>query len=140
MKKSLLIIALVSFTAAAAFGYYMFNKPHQSILSETPAFSSEASALVSEYEADENASNAKYLGKVIEVTGTVSDKSTDNQGVLNITLQGGDLAGIGCQFDKKNQADAIAMKSGDKVKVKGICTGILMDVVLVDCVISTNAE
>ncbi|HNP48052.1 MAG TPA: hypothetical protein PKL85_04400 [Bacteroidia bacterium] len=138
--KRIILTASIFLTAAVAFGYYLFNKPHGSIIDETPIFSSKAVGLVDEYEADENSANTKYLGKVIEVEGTVSDKSMDEKGVLNITLKGGDLAGIGCQFDKNFQTDAMGFKNGDQVKIKGICTGILMDVVLVDCVISDNSN
>ncbi|HRH65097.1 MAG TPA: hypothetical protein PLU53_02250 [Bacteroidia bacterium] len=139
MKKILLTTSIV-LTAAAAFGYYLFNKPHGSIVDDAPVSSSEATYLVSEYEADENAANSKYLGKVIEVSGTVSDKNLDEKGILNLVIQGGDLAGIGCQFDKNFQSDALSLKTGDQVKVKGICTGILMDVVMVDCVLSKSAD
>ena len=138
--KRILLTASIFLTAAVAFGYYLFNKPHGSIIDETPVFVSEATALVNEYEGDENSANSKYLGKVIEVNGTISDKGIDEKGILNITLKGGDLAGIGCQFDKNFQSDAASLKSGEKVKIKGICTGILMDVVLVDCVISNESN
>ncbi|MBK6444527.1 MAG: hypothetical protein IPQ03_17425 [Bacteroidetes bacterium] len=139
MKRILLTVSIF-LTAAVAFGYYLFNKPHSSIVDETPIALSEAPALVGEYEADENSANAKYLGKVIEVTGTISDKNLDEKGILNLTLKGGDLAGIGCQFDKNFQTEALGLKSGEQVKIKGICTGILMDVVLVDCVISKESN
>ena len=81
MKRILLTVSIF-LTAAVAFGYYLFNKPHSSIVDETPIALSEAPALVGEYEADENSANAKYLGKVIEVTGTISDKNLDEKGSL----------------------------------------------------------
>lgn len=138
--KRIILTAFIFLTAAVAFGYYLFNKPHESIIDETPVFRSQAVGIVNEFEADENSANTKYLGKVIEVEGTISDKSMDEKGVLNITLKGGDLAGIGCQFDKNFQKDAMGFKNGDQVKIKGICTGILMDVVLVDCVMSDTSN
>lgn len=115
-------------------GAYLFNKPRQSIIDVQAEASIAADALVSEFETDESNSNKMYLGKVIEVTGIVDATNTDANGILNITLRGGDLAGVGCQLEKNGTTKKLVV--GDKVTIKGICTGILMDVVLVDCVIT----
>ena len=87
---------------------------------------------------DEKKANAKYLGKIVEVSGIISEKTKDRIGNYNITLQGPDLAGIGCEFENKVQDKLANLKEGQEVKIKGICTGVLMDVVLVDCVIENN--
>ena len=97
-----------------------------------------ASKLIGDYEGNENLANSKYLGKVIEVSGIVSEKSIDETGKLIITLRGKDLGGIGCEFDKKFLDRAKTIQEGHEVHIKGICTGILMDVVLVDCVIENE--
>ena len=50
----------------------------------------------------------------------------------SISLDTGDaMASIICEFE--NQVDIANVKVGDKVKVKGFCTGMLMDVVLSRC-------
>ena len=134
MKKIILSTFMALFTGLG-FAYYLYNKPHQGISDEIPAYSLNAEALVSEYDLDEKKANAKYLGKVVEVLGIISEKSKDKKGDYNITLQGPDLAGIGCEFEKTIQNKLVNLKEGQKIKVKGICTGILMDVVLVDCVV-----
>ena len=67
--------------------------------------------------------------------GVIAEKTKDKKGNYNLTLQGPDLAGIGCEFENKLQNKLATLKEGQTIKVKGICTGILMDVVLVDCVI-----
>lgn len=138
MKKLLLLGGLFGVLTAGGIGYYLFNKPHQSIKSVDADFQVPALELVTQFQDNEDASNKKYLGKVIEVNGSVSDIATDEKGVLNITLQGSDLAGVTCQFEKANQESALQLKKGQSVSIKGICTGILMDVVLVDCVVSSN--
>lgn len=135
MFKKILILLLFLGTAGAAVGFYLFNKPHESVLEKEAEFKMESAALVSDFEADENVANKKYNGKVVEVTGIVSEKSKDDKGKLNISLQGEDLAGIGCVFENAGQEKAGQLKEGDKVKIKGVCTGILMDVVMVDCVV-----
>jgi hypothetical protein len=135
MKKKILIATLVAFLAAGLFAYYLYNKPHQSIADEKPAFNMEASALVAEYDQDEEKANAKYLGKIIEVRGVIAEKSIDKKGKYNITLQGADLSGVGCEFESNAKNKVSKLSEGQEVKIKGICTGVLMDVVLVDCVL-----
>ena len=136
MKKKALLAILLLGIAGVSIGVYMFYKPHQSILNEKPAFTASAADFAGEYEKGEKEANAKYLGKIIEVEGVVSEKSLDEKGMLNVTLQGIDLSGVSCVFDKKHQNNVMKYKEGDKIKVKGICTGVLMDVVLVDCVLT----
>ncbi len=138
MKKKIFLALGIMALAGAAFGYYLFNKPHPSILNEKPDFIVESAAIISEFETNEDAANKKFNGKVIEVVGIVSEKSKDEQGKLNITLHGADMAGIGCVFEKAAQEKAAKLSEGQQVKIKGICTGILMDVVLVDCVVIDN--
>lgn len=138
MKKKIFLALGLMILGAAAFGFYLFNKPHQSISGSEPDFKMESAAIIGEYEKDENSANKKFNGKVVEVTGIVSEKTKDEQGKLNITLQGEDIAGIGCVFEPAAQANAAKISEGQKVTIKGVCTGILMDVVMVDCVVSTD--
>lgn len=136
MKKKIIIITLILIAGGLAGGAYLFNKPRQSVMDIEPAYRLSASTLVSEFEQDEAKSNEKYLGKVIEVTGIVDASNIDEKGILSITLRGGDLAGVGCQFENSKNSKSNKLTTGQSVIVKGICTGILIDVVLVDCVIN----
>lgn len=135
MMKKIILSTVLALLTGLGFAYYLYNKPHQGISDETPAFSLKAETLVSEYDRDEKKANAKYLGKIVEVQGVIAEKSKDKTGNYNVTLQGPDLAGIGCEFEQKAQNKLTSLKEGQEVKIKGICTGVLMDVVLVDCVI-----
>jgi hypothetical protein len=134
MKKIIGITALIMILSGVGYGYYLFNKPHQGIADKAPTFKMKAAELVAEYDKDEKAANAKYLGKVVEVRGIISEKVKDAKGTYNVTLQAEDLAGVGCQFDQTLVNDVKSLKEGQEVYIKGICTGVLMDVVLVDCV------
>lgn len=136
MKKKILLSLLILAVAGGSFGYYLFNKPHQSIADQDPDYKMESALLISNYEKDETAANQQYLGKVIEVIGTVSEKTIDAKGKINVTLAGPDLAGIGCVFENTKGNQLASISEGQKIKIKGICTGVLMDVVLVDCVLT----
>jgi tRNA_anti-like len=138
MKKKIIVAILFAIIASVGVGYYLYNKPHQSIADETPAFNLDAKVLVGDYEKNEKIANDKYLGKIVEVRGIIAEKSRDKKGNFNITLQGADLSGVGCEFEKGASSEIAGLKEGQEVKIKGICTGVLMDVVLVDCVYVTE--
>ena len=134
VKKKILIATVVSIMVAVAIVLFVVNKPHQSIADETPAFRLDAGTLVGDYDKDEKKANSKYLGKIVEVQGVIAEKLKDKNGNVNLTLQGPELSGVGCEFEPSAQKSVANLKEGQEVKIKGICTGVLMDVVLVDCV------
>lgn len=140
LMKKIFILAGVLLLAGIAFGFYLYNKPHQGIGDETPAYDLKAEILINEYNTDEAKANEKYLGKVVAVSGVIAEKSKDKEGNISVTLQGRDLSGIGCQFEPDAQKNLAGLKEGQEIKIKGICTGVLMDVVLVDCVIENDNQ
>lgn len=95
-----------------------------------------ASDLYALYSNYEDSANKKYLGKVIEITGSVVEIENQQDTLLTIfcgdTLQTGRIS---CLIEKKETTAAKKILLGDVVKLKGICTGYLMDVELNRCVI-----
>lgn len=140
MKKKILFIFLSLTITGISAGVYLYNKPHKSIINQTPIFVVASNTLVAEFEENEKIANSKYLGKVIEVNGLVSEKTTNKKGIVNISLVGKELSNILCEFDPRHQLNTGRLKEGDQVSIKGICTGILMDVVMVDCVVSEKSK
>ncbi len=137
MKKLIIIVLIIS-GSAVAYGFYLFNKPHQGIANKEAAFTLDSKKLFNEFDQDETSANKKYLGKVVCVYGKVTDKAVDSKGTFSLILEGGDMAGVGCQFDKSILKDVQNLRKGQVIRVKGKCTGMLMDVVLVDCVPEDN--
>ena len=132
--KKIIIVALILCGSAVAYGFYLFHKPHQGVANKEAAYTLESKQLFNEFDQNENAANNKYLGKIVCVYGKVADKAVDTKGMLSLILEGGEMAGVGCQFDKSVMDEIKNFKKGQVIKVKGVCTGMLMDVVLVDCV------
>ena len=94
-----------------------------------------ANELFTAFETDEAAANEKYLDKVVGVEGTVKSVSKDEDGTISVTLStAGDMFGVICQLDNLSTPKRTEFEVGEKVAFKGICTGMLMDVVLVRCV------
>ncbi|MER2999485.1 OB-fold protein [Pontibacter populi] len=138
--KKLILITLAAAVIAAIVGFLLYNKPHRDTASATSDFIVEAPALLQEFTQDETAANQKYLDKVVAVKGKVKLISADDEGNLNLILDANDaMAGVICTIPKADVASADGVKEGDEVVVKGVCTGVLMDVVLVRCVVAEKA-
>lgn len=128
MKKFLIPLLIIGIIAAGI-GYYMYNKPVESLEKKKADVSVTASQIIADYEADEKAANEKYLGKVVEVSGKVST-ITDDGGKAKILLETDNpMALVICELE--DGKDAGQIQAGDQAKVKGLCSGYLSDVVLV---------
>jgi len=130
MRKFLLIL-VVFLAIAGGFAYYQWNKPHKTVEAED-AIQISAQQLFSEYSTDEGAADHKYLNKALQVTGNIAviDVNQDNQ--RYIILQSDDpLNGIMCTMRDDNWTAQV----GQKVAVKGYCSGFVSDVKLTDCII-----
>jgi hypothetical protein len=132
--KKFIVIGLIVLGSAVAYGYYLFNKPHQGIANKEAAYTLESRQLFNEFDQNENAANKKYVNKVVCAYGKVMDKTSDANGIVGLILEGGEMAGVGCQFDKSVVKEIQNIRKGQAIKVKGVCKGMLMDVILVDCV------
>ena len=134
MKKFLFSFGLIGLLGVG-FGIYMYNKPHKDIKKSTADLKIEANQLLTDFEENEAEANTTYLDKLIEVTGTVREVSKDEEGNVSVILESENpLAGVICQLDNLTAHDKTSFESGEKVAFKGLCTGMLMDVVLVRCV------
>ena len=121
-------------------GFYFYNRPSSHVTTEKPTYEINSNKLLSDYISDEAGADQKYLGKVIEVTGTIMNiSSEDKQHEVTLMLNAGEeMAGISCKVNLKSNPEVQKLKTGSEVSVKGICTGMLMDVVLVDCSIQNS--
>ena len=134
MKKLLIIILLILVAGATGF-YFYYNRPNPSLAEETPVTKATSTELFAMYEQDELAANDKFLNKVVEVKGKVREVRKESHGEVVLTLDGSDMFGIICRMDPSVSMEDTSLE-GDEVSVKGLCTGMLMDVVLVRCVFS----
>ena len=70
--------------------------------------------------------------QVIQVSGTIRSVDPTSNDRINVTLETGDaLAGVVCEFEKNDMPNE--WKAGDQASIKGICTGMLLDIVLIRC-------
>ncbi|MEO5569471.1 MAG: hypothetical protein ABIT08_06100 [Bacteroidia bacterium] len=137
MKKSSYIIIAVLVVCAGAVGtYYYVNRSVSGISGKKADFSLTPQNLLADFIADEKSANARYLDKVIVTEGKINLIKSDEKNNVNIILNTGDpMSSISCVLDKDETEKSEKLQPNDPVKIKGVCTGMLMDVILVNCVI-----
>jgi len=137
MLKRILQFGLIALLIGASIGYYMWNKPHDAI--GKPNIVTTAKEIMSEFDADENQAMKKYVSQdgnpiVVQVSGKIVDVKNDTSGIT-IALDTGDpMNGVSCVLDRFTKQPRTDYKIGEEVKLKGLCTGKLSDVVIDRCV------
>ncbi|WP_343671793.1 hypothetical protein [Chitinophaga sp.] len=132
-KKTILFAAVLLCLVAGGTGYYLYNKPRTTAAEAHTDDSVTAQELYSIYAKDEKTAGKLYENKVLEVTGTVMQVEQSGNEV-SVLLSAGDAnpGGVNCSLAENTNP---LPKSGETVRVKGKCTGFLMDVSLVDATI-----
>lgn len=138
MKKIFFItlIALLIGAISIFFVYTrVYNKPHTDVNNSTADFNVSAVELMAAFQNDEQSANQKYLDKIVQVIGTIRKINTVN-GISVITLGTGDsMGGVICNMDPAENKNVLVLEVGQELEAKGICTGYLLDVILVRAVI-----
>lgn len=136
MRKLIIGSALLLVILAGVMMYMNYDF-RANIATEKPAYIVDATSLYAEYEADEDAANQKYLGKTIQVSGDINniDKISDP---VTISLETGAMMGnLVCELSKTVEVDVTGIEEGQNITIKGSCSGKLLDVILVNCIIVT---
>ncbi|MBX2901809.1 MAG: hypothetical protein KF775_19325 [Cyclobacteriaceae bacterium] len=134
MKLKIVISAIVVLLVAFGIVYFLFNKPHRNPGTEA-GISINAYDLFRQYEENEDLGNARYLDKVVRVSGRISEITENQEHEQVLTLATGNaLFGIRCTM----QTPAATAHVNDSVSIKGICTGFLTDVILTSAFVESK--
>lgn len=150
MKNGKLLIRIVvtllfAVALAALYVYWEYNRTHKDTLDLNADYSVTASDLLKEFEWDESATSKKYWDKVVLVDGYVKELTKDDRGVYSVVLgDTGSMSAVRCSMDSIHNKDAGNIKQGNRIAMKGICSGFTSDallgsdVVLVRCVVQAR--
>lgn len=115
--------------ALAGMLMYHYNKRARNVAAET-GIPVTATELYYKFTSNEPQANQAYLNKVLQVSGQVLEvKSIPNSGKVVVLNTGDPMFGVACTLNTIEPATG-KVKPGEKITVKGICTGYLSDVVL----------
>jgi len=133
-KKSIIIIVVLSIISSGIYiAISIYNKPHIDVAKTTPDISIPSQKLLEDFESDENTANSKYLDKIIQVSGQIKELDASNGNAVIELNDGLSISSVMCHMSPKNNKDCLSLKKGQNITVKGICTGYLLDVILIDC-------
>jgi len=125
-KKITVIIILLIIIIGFGYAYYIWNKPARNVAKEA-GIKITSTAIFDSFNNNEQAANASFLNKAIEVTGKVSDVKKNQAGETVVYLQSDDpVFGVNCTFKQ----DPGTISKGSTITFKGICTGYLSDVII----------
>ena len=123
LYKRILLIALVLFLVGAGVAWYIFTEKFTDTAERKPEYTVEAMDFIKEFEKNDSVANKKYTEKIIAVNGTVSEigaaDTTANIKFVD-TLSGSYII---FAFQQQHLAEAKLLKVGDKVSIKGSCSG-----------------
>jgi hypothetical protein len=129
--NSRIIVGLILLLIAGGIAIWFYlNKPNRTVSNEK-GIELSASELVSEYQQNEDSANIKYLDKTVQVTGTVSEISKNQDGQSTVLLSSEDpMTGVFCTLK-----DDPHLTIGFTVTIKGFCSGMLSDVRIREAVV-----
>lgn len=128
---------LVGVVVGSASVYYVFNMPRRNISKEKAVYTVEAKQLISEFKKDEDSATKKYLDKTISVKGEIkSIRTLKNHGMV-FSLED-EMEGVSCSVDSadvvNNALKITQLIKGSTGAFKGRCSGMLMDIQVINCV------
>jgi hypothetical protein len=131
--KKILAGTVIVALAGGGYGWYLYHKAPPDIRRQKAGIVITAFDLLKAFQHDEEAAGKQYVDHVLIVEGTVTDMQTDSSGQATVYLDAGDQAGgVVCSFYPDDKAVKTVV-AGAVVRIKGICTGMLTDVVLNRC-------
>lgn len=131
INKKIIVVVVVLAIIGIGYGIYLWNKPHRDVTKED-AITVSAAQLVADFTTNEANANTKYLNKTLQVQGVVTQVTQNQDGGIVVNIDGNNIMStVYITLRAKEVPPAI----GSTVSIKGICTGFLSDVILIDAVI-----
>lgn len=136
MKKKQIIFLLALIALASTFFIYRWvNKPVANVSEAVCEIKISATELFDAYTNNESKADSIYTGQLIEVFGKVKSISADGSN-KSLMLETNDLLfGIDCAIDSTYHDKLKSLTEGQDITIRGECSGILSDVVMVRCII-----
>jgi hypothetical protein len=133
VKIALFVVLLIAIGSILA-ALILYNKKHPDTSKAKPDFVVTATTLQKEFEDNETAASARYINKILEVSGTIVSITSSDSTNTNISLKtGSDISSVICNFRKITGPSKF--KTGNEITLRGECSGFLMDVLLKNCAV-----
>jgi len=132
---------LLSFVAGlATYGLFFHSSWYLDTRLKDAAIPISPQDLIGVFDKSEELSDKEYLNKVVSVSGIIK-KIRKNEGDHYTLYLGNDPdqgTSVRCSLDSLYDDPPLFLKTGDKVTLRGICAGRLMDIILIECIIENQ--
>lgn len=129
--KKISIAILVLIIIGVFIVYKMYNKSHVDVSEASADITISANLILEEFSTDETTANRKYLEKIVAVKGEISETKIEKEKGIITLKTNDDFGSILCHLSEASTKKMDDLEVGKTITVKGICTGYLMDVILV---------
>jgi hypothetical protein len=132
MKTKRIIISFLIFGILCFFIIYkIYNRPHINIIESKADITLTADKIIYDFSSDEPKANRSYLDKIIKISGIISElKLEKEKGIITLKTNQ-DFGSVLCHLSVEASQKMNLLKVGQTITLKGVCTGYLMDVILV---------
>jgi hypothetical protein len=135
MKSKLLVAAGLVLLMGGFIGYKMWNKPHMDVAEADSFISLTANDLLNSFKENESEANTRFLNKVITVSGIIASVNKQQDEIILHLETEDPMALVICNLDPFSSHEKVEFAEGESINLKGICSGMLTDVVLDRCVL-----
>jgi len=134
MKKNKIIIVILIIGIVGVFiAYKMYNKPHVNVADTKSVITLTADKIINDFSSDESKANIMYLDEIISVSGEVYEMNLEKgKGIITLNTKD-DFGSVLCHLSDEGTKKMSVLKKGQTISIKGICTGYLLDVILIKC-------
>jgi hypothetical protein len=133
--KFFILLTLVTASITGIYGYNEYNRGMPDTHQLRPVFKLNAEEILKQFEVNEEEAMNRYGDKTIRVHGIVGFTNVTDSSATVFLNSPISLASIICEFQKDSKTETQNLKKGDSVSIKGICSGYLMDLIMVRCVV-----
>lgn len=134
-KKYIALGIILLITVGLFIGFSLYNKPHVNIKTAKPDVIVTAQGLLESYQKDELLANANYVDKVVEVSGEIHEIKIENGNSIIVLKDTNGISNIRCHMAPEENLKVLKLKKEGTITVKGVCTGYLLDVIMVRCIL-----
>lgn len=133
VKIALAVVSLIAIGGILA-ALYLYNLKPADMSKSKPDFVISATLLQKEFDDNEKDASAKYINKIVEVSGKIGSVKPGENNITSITLETeSPLSSVICTVAAGT--DVSKLTEGNEITIRGECSGFLMDVLLNNCTI-----
>lgn len=134
----ILIGLIILMSIVILYALNLYNKPHLNVEKTEADLVINIHELLDDYKNDENLANGKYVDQVIQISGEISEINIENGNSIIIFKDSTGTSSVMCHMSPEENLKVLKLKKDGEIILKGICTGYLLDVILIRCVLVNN--